>query len=149
MIFLVADPVAARQIVPQLRFYRADDIPVYSTRFLYSGSSTAKLDKDINGVMFTDFPWVIDPASSEEPVHKVIDMNWSANTSKYNRMYALGVDAFHLIPNIERLAAQPSISYSGETGDLYLTDDGTIKRKLIWAQLVNGKPQLLDREKPY
>ena len=149
MIFLVADPTAARQIVPQLRFYRANSIPVYSTRFLYSGSSTTQLDNDINGVMFTDFPWVVDPASSEQPVHKVIDMNWAANTSNYNRMYALGVDAFRLIPNIDRLAAQPSISYAGETGDLYLTEDGTIKRKLLWAQFVAGKPQLLIKEKSY
>ena len=149
MIFLVADPSAARQIMPQLRFFRADSIPVYSTRFLYSGLNTARLDNDINGVIFTDFPWVIDPASSEEPVHKIIDLNWSANTSKYNRMYALGVDAFRLIPNIERLAAQPSVTYAGETGDLYLTDSGIIKRKLLWAQLVDGKPRLLHTDISY
>lgn len=149
MIFLVADQTAARQIVPQLRFYRADSIPVYSTRFLYSGFITAQLDNDINGVLFTDFPWVMESADSENPIHKIIDMNWSANTSKYNRMYALGVDAFKLIPNLDRLAAQPSITYAGETGDLYLTEDGIIKRKLLWAQFVDGKPQLLNRDKLY
>ena len=149
MIFLVADPAAARQIVPQLRFYRADSIPVYSTRFLYSGFNTAQLDNDTNGVLFTDFPWVIDPADNGSPIHKIVDMNWSANTSKYNRMYALGVDAFQLIPNLDRLSAQPSITYAGETGDLYLTEDGLIKRKLLWARFVDGKPQLLNREKSY
>lgn len=149
MIFLVADPAAARQIVPQLRFYRADSIPIYSTRFVYGGTDTARLDSDINGVIFTDFPWVIDPASSKEEVHKIINKNWSANSSRYNRMYALGVDAFHLIPNIKRLAAQPSISYAGETGDLYLTDDGTIKRKLLWAQVIDGKPQMINTGIPY
>ena len=148
MIFLVADPAAARQIVPQLRFFRAGGLPVYSTRFLYSGTNTAKLDNDINDVIFPDFPWVIDPASSMEPVHRIIDDNWSANTSRYNRMYALGVDAFRLIPNLQRLADQPSVTYAGETGNLYLTDDGTVRRKLLWARVVNGKPQLITGEIP-
>ena len=149
MIFLVADPTAARQIVPQLRFYRADDIPVYSTRFLFSGALTTQFDNDINGVMFTDFPWVIEPDSRNTPIHKYVDMLWSANTSRYNRMYALGVDAFRLIPNLDRLATQSTVTLAGETGDLYLTREGIIKRKLLWARFVEGTPRLLDKGLPY
>jgi outer membrane PBP1 activator LpoA protein len=140
MIFLVADPVDARQLVPQLQFHRAHDLPVYSTSYLYSGIQAPELDKDINGVLFTDIPWVIREDGSE--IKRLLNQNWSANNSQFNRLFALGVDAYQIIPHLKRLSEQRTMSYAGQTGDLYLSENGHIQRYSNWAQFKEGIPEL-------
>lgn len=146
MIFLVADPGTSRQIVPQLRFHSANRFPVYSTSYLYSGNEAPELDTDINGVFFTDIPWVLKNENSV--IRDIVDANWAADRSQYNRLYALGVDAYMIIPNLERLSQQQTISYSGNTGDLYMNSEGYIRRKSTWAQFQNGIPRLLKKDLP-
>lgn len=149
MIFMGAIPVAARQIVPQFRFYQADNIPVYSTSYIFTGHTDPQLDNDMNGVLFTDIPWLLEPAQEESTIQQSINRNWSADSSGYRRLYALGVDAYRIIPHIGRLALQRNATYQGETGDLTMTGDGIIQRKLLWAKFIRGKPQILDRETGY
>src|SRR5690606_7499235 len=48
MIFLIADPVQARQIKPTLAFHYAGSIPVYATSQVYSGVPDVKADRDLN-----------------------------------------------------------------------------------------------------
>jgi hypothetical protein len=59
-------------------------------------------------------------------------------------LYALGIDAYRMIPYIGKLSLQDTAVYHGETGDLYMNKDGRIQRKLLWARFVNGAPALLD-----
>ena len=73
----------------------------------------------------------------------IID-NFQADTSVYQRLYALGVDAFHLIPHLSRLAFEEDAGFRGETGLLSMSDDGRIKRKLPWGKFISGKPELID-----
>jgi uncharacterized protein len=144
MVFMAAVPVSARQIIPQFRFYRAANIPVYSSSRAYSGIDNPQADSDMNGIYLTEIPALLINEKLSSSVHNSMNRNWSVDTSSYRRLYSLGVDAYQMIPYIGKLSLQDTAVFKGETGDLYMSAEGRIQRKLLWAQFVNGRPRLLD-----
>lgn len=144
VIFMAAFPIAGRQIIPQLRFHEAGGIPVYATSHIFTGSVNPQADMDMDGVMFPDLPWILLPHDGSPSIKSQVNEIFQADTSVYQRLYALGVDVFHLIPNLYRLAFDEDARFSGETGLLSMSGDGRIFRKLPWGKIVNGKPELLD-----
>ena len=140
LIYMAAVPQAGRQIVPQFRYYRVDQLPIYSTSHVYSGNPDPQLDNDMNGVEFTDIPWVLRSRKEMPPIQTSIEDNWSSQSSPYRRLYAFGVDAFRLIPQLAKLDVQHEYSYDGQTGVLTMDDDGRIRRQLSWARFIDGSP---------
>ena len=65
---------------------------------------------------------------------------------RYARLYAFGVDAYVMVPQLGRLRAQPSLELPGETGWLSIDENSQIRRRLQWAKFVEGLPELLDVE---
>ena len=144
MIFMAAFPIAGRQIIPQLRFHEAGQIPVYATSHIFTGSVNPQADMDMDDVIFPDLPWILYPHDKSSSIKSLINRNFQADTSAYQRLYALGVDAFHLIPYLSRLAFDDDAGFNGETGLLSMSGDGRINRKLPWAKIINGKPELIE-----
>ena len=140
LIYMAAVPQAGRQIVPQFRYYRVDQLPIYSTSHVYSGNPDPQLDNDMNGVEFTDIPWVLRSRKEMPPIQTSIEDNWSSQSSPYRRLYAFGVDAFRLIPQLGKLDVQHEYRYDGQTGVLSMDDNGRIRRQLSWARFVDGSP---------
>ncbi len=145
MIFVAATPVAARQLVPQLRFFRAADLALYSSSHAYGGKEDPRADRDMDGVMFLDMPWLLDKGQQGSQLQEIINQHWSADTSLYRRLYALGIDAFQVIPELGRLALQQHSRHAGKTGELYMTEAGHLLRRLLWAKFAKGRPRLLDQ----
>lgn len=143
-IYMGALPVAARQIVPQFRFFGINDIPVYSTSHVFSGVPDPQLDADMNGIEFTDIPWVLRPAGEYTPAQELIFDKWLSQNAAYSRLYAFGVDAFRIIPDLKKLSLLSGYRYAGETGELHIPDNNSIQRQLQWARFENGKPVRLD-----
>jgi outer membrane PBP1 activator LpoA protein len=143
-IFTAAVPNDARQLFPQIRFYRAADLPVYATSHIFSGIIDETRDNDLNGVIFLDMPWILETSHQLSMIQDALNRNWSQEKSQYRRLYALGIDAYHLIPQIGRLSVEKNTFLSGETGDLSITPENIVKRKLRRAQFVEGKPVLLN-----
>jgi len=69
--------------------------------------------------------------------------SWSRDDiSKFKRLYALGIDAYALLSQLQQLTRSP---WQGQTGLLSVDNRGVIHRnKLPWARFVEGKPQLID-----
>lgn len=143
MIFMAAFPIAGRQIIPQLRFHGAGRLPVYATSHIFTGNVNPAADADMNGVVFPDLPWVLAPGGQISPIKTLIDHNFKAASTAYQRLHAFGADAFNLIPHLARLAYEDEAEFHGATGALSMSDDGRITRKLPWGKIVNGKPELL------
>ena len=59
LILLAANAAAGRLLKAQLKFHNSGDIPVFSTSTVNSFDGRSNVD--LNGVMFTDTPWLIDP----------------------------------------------------------------------------------------
>ena len=136
MIFLAATHRSARSIMPAFKFHHAGDLPVYSTSHVYTGKINRDLDQDLNGLVFCDSPWILQNNSALE---KVFTENWPQQES-LTRLFALGIDAYHLIYNLNYLKNNDYAFYSGQTGNIQLDDHNRITRSLLWAKFDNGKP---------
>lgn len=143
-IFTAAVPGDARQLFPQFRFHRGGDIPVYSTSHVFTGIVDTAKDTDLNNVLFLDMPWLLDITRQLSLIQDSLNRNWEQETSPFKRLYALGIDAYRLIPEIGRLKAEENSFLEGETGDLSIGENNIVKRKLRRAHFVDGNPELLN-----
>lgn len=143
-VFMLAFPGEARQIRPQLNFHHATELPVYATSHVYSGKLDANLDRDMDGVVFADMPWVLGSASAQQELRAQIMRLWPEFAEQFLRLYALGVDAYNLIPRLTQLHAYRYERISGETGSLGMDEAGRIRRQLLWARFTNGKPRIVE-----
>ena len=141
-IFTTAVPNDARQLIPQIRFHHADNLPIYSTSHIYTGIIDSAKDIDLNGVIFIDMPWILDSERQLSIIQVVLNRNWSQEKSIYRRVYALGVDAYNLIPDINRLTQEENSVMLGETGNLTIDSTNIVRRNLRKARFVEGKPLL-------
>lgn len=133
-IFLVARPQEAHAIKPLLAFHYAGDIPVYATSHIYNGIPAPSKDRDIDGVKFVDTPWSLtDQAPEKAAILKEIPQS-----HHYQRMYALGVDAYRLYPRLQQMAQLDNSRVYGETGSLRLNAAGQIERELLLAVFEDG-----------
>ncbi|HYQ71848.1 MAG TPA: penicillin-binding protein activator, partial [Gammaproteobacteria bacterium] len=146
-VFLVASPGQARLIRPQLSFFRATSVPVYATSRVYGGSPNAATDSDMNGITFCDMPWVLDSGSNWKHLQEGINEYWPANATRYARLYALGIDAWRIVPYLGELGGSMFGAYHGVTGNLSLGKQGVINRTLRCARFSNGIPVLLEAGK--
>ncbi len=135
MIFLVATHHSARGIMPAFKFHHAGDLPVYSTSHVYAGKLNRELDRDLNGLVFCDLPWIL---QNNSPLAKVFTQNWPQQ-EKLTRLFALGIDAYHLVYNLDYLKNKDYAFFDGQTGNIQLDDHNRITRKLLWAKFKKGK----------
>jgi outer membrane PBP1 activator LpoA protein len=147
MIFLVAEPERARQIIPLLKFYYAGKVPVYATSLIYSGISNPDHDNDLNNIQFTDMPWVLGGLPEElQAIQQNAAEMWKSSYSHNPKLYALGADAYQLSISLNQLKASSSQSIHGGTGTLRLQENQHIGRELPWARIHNGKPITVSTE---
>lgn len=146
MIFLAGFPRKARQLRPQIEFFRASTVPVYATSHVFSGELDPNADGDINGIIFGDMPWVLSAGkktSVDDALRQRIFALWSGAHSSFTRFYAFGADAERLVNELGRLRSQPQSHLKGYTGTLSVSSDLRVSRKLQWAKFEGGVPKLL------
>lgn len=141
-IFMAAFPRQARLIRPQLKFHYAGELPVYSTSHVYGGRPDPAADRDIDDVIFCDMPWVL--AAGSNPIRRDIERVWPDAPAQHVRLYALGVDAYDVIPVLNTLRLFRYERFNGRTGILQLGDGNHVFRQLQWARFGNGVPRPYD-----
>ena len=139
-IFMLATPLEGRQIKPALAFHFAGDVPVYSMPGIYDGGANPVANRDLNGVIFTDSPWVL----KHDPLRETLNSVLPAAASNVQRLRAMGVDSFRLYARLGQLESFPSARIQGATGILSMQRNGSIKRELLQARFVNGSAALAD-----
>ncbi|MGZ5055182.1 MAG: penicillin-binding protein activator [Methylobacter sp.] len=140
-ILLSAYSAEARSINPQLQFYQAGDLPVYAMPAVYTGQINMSLDADLNKITFCDTPWLFNKAYQGELSMDALRETWKQFPNSYLRLIAMGIDAYNLATRLSSLEIEP---YPGATGNLSLTDDQRIKRKLMCAKFIDGRPEVSD-----
>jgi hypothetical protein len=140
-IFLAAFPRQARLLRPQLKFHYASDLPVYATSHVFTGKRDRYTDRDMDDILFCDTPWTLERTAG--PLKRQIGALWPEPMRDYARFYALGIDAYNLIPQLEYLRMFRHERFNGMTGTLSLNQDQHIYRTLKWAQFNNGLPSIM------
>ncbi|NKB34164.1 MAG: hypothetical protein GKR91_13810 [Pseudomonadales bacterium] len=143
-IFLVANPRQGRQIKPTLAFYFAGNIPVYSMPSIYDGQDNQQENRDLDGIVFTDAPWVLNPG---QELREEITANLRQAQGPLQRLRAMGIDSFRLYPRLNQLAQKQVGSLRGTTGILTMSVNQRIHRSLEPARFEDGlvvpyRPQL-------
>lgn len=139
-LFLIANPNQGRQVKPALNFHFAKDLPVYSTSLIYSGESNPRRDQDLNGIRFVDMPWIIGDQSSD--LHKVAAEQWPDGHGRYERLFAMGIDAYRLQSRLYLLNTLPSSELPGATGRLQMRNQQVVRR-LDWAVFMRGEAKAM------
>ncbi len=140
-VLLLAFPREARQIKPQLRFHHAGDLPVYSTSHVYQASDDASIDRDLDGLLFCDIPWALDQEGPWAMQRRQVDALWPGRGQHYQRLFALGFDAYQIVPWLDTLHLPGFAQFPGATGLLSLDSDKQLHRTLEWARFNQGVPE--------
>lgn len=146
LILLAAFPDDARQVMPQLRYFGAGDLPVFATSHVYAGNLDAERDRDLDGIAFGDMPWLF--GAAERELHALVRETWATTATAYARLYAFGIDAYRVLPYLARMRAQPDLRLPGATGTLSMGTPGVLKRQLLWMRFQDGVPRALDAGPP-
>ncbi|MFT7413421.1 MAG: outer membrane PBP1 activator LpoA protein [Methylophagaceae bacterium] len=142
-IFLVAKPLKARQLVPQLKFHRSGQLPIIATSHVYEGYDDSQQNIDLNNLILSDMPWVFNNLTQSDPTYITLRNDSSHHFDESVRLYALGADAYHLIPELNQLNHSAEFSFNGATGVLSINASGQVIRKPRWAKFNHGLIELL------
>jgi len=144
VVFLAADSRHGRLIKPQLSYHRASRVPVYATSHVFTGRGDPGRDIDLDGVQFGDMPWMLVGDGRVAELRAALQTGWPHTHTGLDRLYALGVDAYAVIPHLNRLSSEAAVRFSGVTSGLSLGRGGRLHRQLLWAQFRKGVPVLVD-----
>ena len=143
-VFLAGFPREARLLRPQIIFLRAPDLPVFSTSHVFSGVPRPQHDLDLDGIVFTDMPWVLGPASGEDPLRDRIFALWPEASEGFARYHAFGADAYRLQGRIHRLDDRPGeAALAGHSGRLTVGPNARVRIEMGWARFRDGVPEPL------
>ncbi|MHB1515589.1 MAG: penicillin-binding protein activator [Acidiferrobacteraceae bacterium] len=143
-VFLAADPEDGRLIKPQLDYHHADSLPVYSTSNIFGATADPADDRDLDGVTFGDMPWILIGNGRMGRLRAELANDQPYVNSPLDRLYALGMDSYAILPHLGALAADPGATFQGATGMLSVGANGVVHRQLVWARFEKGLPRLVD-----
>jgi outer membrane PBP1 activator LpoA protein len=138
VIFLAASAEQARLIRPQLRFHDAGDIPVYAAGRVYSGQPDPIRNQDLDGIRFPTTDWQLShPKADDLPELS------SLRGGSLAALYALGQDAWDILPWLTLMNRDPAFVFPGASGRYRVGLDGLLAREPAWAEFRGGVPQPL------
>jgi len=137
---LLGNPNQARQLKPALNFYFAGDLPIFSTSNVYTGTPSPNKDKDLNGIVFTEMPWLFSSSNFNS------GLNVSPEQTSFPRLFALGADAYALSFRLRLLRSTQDAAHQGLTGRLSLNHNGRIQREAIWIKFTGGSPKPINMD---
>lgn len=135
VIFMAANTTQARLIRPQLKFHDAGSIPVYATGRVYSGQPDPARNRDMDGVRFPATRWQL-----EHPGREDIPGISSIRGGSLSELFALGQDAWNVLPWLKLMSKDPGFKFPGQSGDYSDAHGGTLKRQPAWAEFSRGRP---------
>lgn len=172
MLFFAGNARQARLLVPQLRFFQALDLPVYATSSIFTGDVNPAVDADLDGVVFGDMRWMVDLAYEQEanpqpdevsqdttvgedsgdesaatidpPARRIEVPKGPYSFSPLDRLYALGLESYYLVPRLAALRRDNFLRYNGQAFNASVSSDGNIVRRLDWATFDRGNIKILE-----
>jgi hypothetical protein len=139
VIFLAANTTQGRLLRPQLRFHDAGDIPVYATGRIFTGRADRSRDQDLNGVRFPITPFQLEVMAT----NTMPDLT-SLRGGSFSSLYALGRDAWNLLPWLELMKQDRDFRFEGSSGTYRAGAFGKLTREPEFAVFHRGLPVPLE-----
>lgn len=137
-VFFAAPFTTARLLVPQIDYYHGIGLPVYSIANLYQ---VGKTPDDLDEVYFPIMPWFISDENAVKTLRRELAGLFPQAWRQYSRLYALGYDAWRMIPLLSNNLHPLRQPVRGVTGALRMGQNNTVLRRALWAHYIGGKLQ--------
>ena len=135
VVFLAAGPTAARYVRP----YLPVGMPVFATSHSVDPNAASVANLDLDNVRFLEMPWF---AERDHPAVMAYARPVAPMPLDYERLYALGIDAWRVMQVILKADNPRNIApLDGVTGKLSL-DGAQFVRTLTAVEMRDGVPQL-------
>ena len=144
MIYLVASPTATRLLKPYIDVNistYASLIPIFASSLSHSGKVDASERKDLDGLSFTEMPWLLSSKYQNRPLQQLSHKLWPERSDSLQRIFAMGFDSYNLVKKIPAMKAEPYIRHFGQTGVLKLDAQNILTRSLLWGKYDQGEVQ--------
>jgi outer membrane PBP1 activator LpoA protein len=145
-IVLFANPEQTQLLNPiieaSLSPFARKSLAVFASSRSYSLDLNNNNLRDLRNLTFTDMPWML-PNHEWQNLAKQTTQLWPQKQDTLMRLFAMGFDAYNLLPNLRRLKTLPQVSSSGLTGSLNVDEHGVLHRRLPWAKVSQDRVKLL------
>ncbi|QYJ86394.1 penicillin-binding protein activator [Shewanella mesophila] len=112
----------------------AEPVPLYTTSRSRIESNSRASAQELNNLTISDIPWLLQPNSETAEVEQL----WPTWSNSQKRLYIMGYDALELVSKLAQMRALPGYQYSGRSGLLSASPNGTINRQLSWGRYQRG-----------
>lgn len=136
-VFISMLPQQARLLVPQIKLAGYATLPIFATSHIFGGLTNPGMDRDLDGVEFCDAPWLFD-AVVGLPHHADVANSLESARGAGARLFAMGMDAYALVPYLDWMGQHRDAYLPGATGQLSNDGSGRIQRLLTWARFADG-----------
>ena len=140
VIFMFTDKATARILKPQLDFHKAGRLPIYALNIVFSGQPDVMKDLDLEGVMFSEMPSMLDHYKSSDHADPMVVTNTEQSRPATNRFKALGADSYQISCFLLGANDKLKLKINGASGILTLNENNLIQRKPSWVFFKNGRP---------
>lgn len=131
-VFVAAHAEQGRLIIPQLRFNRLGNLPVFATAQVFD---TGTGDSDLSGLRSCDMPMMLGAGGRYAGLRLQLNDILPGRTREQQRLFALGYDAYQLIGFLRGGPLPSGGGFPAATGDLGMGGNGAITRSLTCGAL--------------
>lgn len=135
-LFIPLRAAEAPVLIPQLDFYRARQLAIYTLSAAHEGSINAQLD----GLRLCDMPWVMDTSGPWAGARERAQAQFPNTLKEQPRLFALGSDAFRITRALAGGDLAGGREVGGATGRLSLMPGGRVQRQLDCRNIRGGRP---------
>ena len=146
-IVLFANPEQTQLLNPiieaSLSPFARKSLSVFASSRSYSLDLNSNNLRDLRNLTFTDMPWML-PNHDWQNLAKQTTQLWPQKQDTLLRLFAMGFDAYNLLPNLRRLKTLPRLASNGLTGSLNVDEQGILHRRLPLAKVTQDRVKLLE-----
>lgn len=141
-IILFANPEQTELLNPiiesSLSPFAAREISVFASSRSYTLELNKNSIRDLRNLTFIDMPWMM-PNNPWQDLANDTQALWPQTQDSLLRLFALGYDAYNLVPKLRHLKLLPITSVKGLSGELSISADGEVHRVLPWAKVAQDR----------
>lgn len=141
MVFIAAPSKFTRLIKPFIDVNTSTystTIPMFSSSLSHKGSSNKAEIRDLNGLIFSEIPWLLNSKMQNKKASQISHELWPNRPESLQRIYALAYDSLSIISKLSQMKERPYIRHYGQTGELRIKRNNIVSRSIIWGKYTDG-----------
>nr|WP_252728492.1 penicillin-binding protein activator [Alteromonas sp. C1M14] len=139
-IIVFASPAQTELLNPMVEAslspFNGKTVPVFATSRSIAYDDTKNQWRDLQNVRFLDMPWMM-PENQWADFQATVKALWPRRNTQMSRLFAFGVDAYNLLPDVAVLMTLSQTQIEALTGALRIDKQGNIVRTLPQAVIQN------------